>query len=158
MEPQYKRLGRAVFASGAGLKRFRSVLSLVFFDFLSSVERSPFIRNSTAISWEARPKNPGPSSELLLNLPQLQGRDTAEALMKQLHTGEGWVFFAATRKLIARQRSVYFSRSVKIRLRGVKKTKKTNKPHGWDQRVNMAKTKYSSSLDSLVIHELRLHD
>lgn len=82
---QYKRIGRAAFASCARLKGSRSVLSLMFFDFLSSLERSPVIRNSTAISQEPRRKSLRASSELLLNLPSYQ----AEALMKQLQAGEG---------------------------------------------------------------------
>lgn len=63
----------------------------MFFDFLSSVERSQVIRNSTAISSEPRHGNLRASSELLLNLPQLPGRDAAKALMKQLQAGEGWL-------------------------------------------------------------------
>lgn len=38
-----------------------------------------------------RHRNLRASSELLLNLPQLPGRDAAEALMKQLQAGEGWL-------------------------------------------------------------------
>lgn len=86
--PQHNRLRRAVFASCAALKRSRSVLSLMFFDFLSSLEPSAVIRNSAAISSEPRHENLRASSQLLLNLPQLPGTEAAQALMKQLQTGE----------------------------------------------------------------------
>lgn len=58
--------------SWARLKASRSVLSLMFLDFQSSLEHSLVIWNSPATSQQHRQKSLRASSQLLLNLPSYQ--------------------------------------------------------------------------------------
>lgn len=83
------------------------------------------------------PRSRAQESESILRAviksPQLPGRDAAEALMKQLQAGEGWVPIPGTDCFLTpletdseAQRSgrgdIYFPSSVKIGLRGVQDT------------------------------------